>query len=101
MIAIALALAASANQVAVRVPRGMSTCAVAPQSCAGASHDEDATYRIESASAAGPDMKMDAYRVDARPCRLVGNLTCPRRGREVFRLGEPVEQTLGRSFGLN
>lgn len=101
MIALALALAASTNQVAARVPRGFSACAVAPQSCMASSERDGANYRIEGVSASGPDRKMDAYRVDARPCRLVGGFNCPKRGREVFRLGEPVERTLVRSFGLD
>lgn len=47
------------------------------------------------------DIKMNAYRFDARPCRLVGNLDCPKRAnRQLFRLGEPIAETIKRSFGL-
>lgn len=47
------------------------------------------------------DIKMNAYRFDARPCRLVGNLDCPKRAnRQLFRLGEPIAETIKRSFGI-
>ena len=45
------------------------------------------------------DAKMSAYRFDARPCRVIGNMGCPKRARiKLFRLGEPLGETLLRSF---
>lgn len=46
-----------------------------------------------------PDPKIMAYRFEAKPCRLIGNMDCPRRAsRQIFRLGEPITETLSRSF---
>ena len=46
------------------------------------------------------DIKMNAYRFDARPCRVIGNMGCPKQARiKLFRLGEPLGETLLRSFG--
>ncbi|MFK4792716.1 hypothetical protein [Sphingobium sp. ZW T5_29] len=46
------------------------------------------------------DTKMAAYRFDARPCRIIGNMGCPKQARiKLFRLGEPLHETLWRSFG--
>ena len=45
--------------------------------------------------------KMDAYGYEARPCRVIGNMGCQKRAsRRIFRLGEPIADTLTRSFGL-
>lgn len=47
----------------------------------------------------GGDNKMSAYRFDARPCRVIGNMGCPKQARlRLFRLGEPLRETLMRSF---
>ena len=54
---------------------------------------------FESSGPGGSDAKMSAYRFDARPCRIIGNMGCPRRARlKLFRLGEPLRDTLLRSF---
>ena len=58
--------------------------------------------RLVGGTAAPGDGKMTAYRFDARPCRIVGNMDCPKRAhRRIFQLGEPIGQTLARSFGLD
>lgn len=44
---------------------------------------------------------MDAYRLDSRLCRLIGNLRCVGKMRTIWRMGEPLQQTLARSFGLD
>lgn len=45
------------------------------------------------------DNKMSAYRFDARPCRVIGNFGCPKQARlRLFRLGEPIGETLLRTF---
>jgi hypothetical protein len=45
------------------------------------------------------DNKMTAYRFDARPCRVIGNMDCPKQARlRLFRLGEPLGETLMRSL---
>lgn len=45
------------------------------------------------------DNKMSAYRFDARPCRVIGNMGCPKQARLwLFRLGEPLRETLMQSF---
>ncbi len=105
MISVALALALSSNGAVARIPKTVRTvsrdCAVAPRSCmVGPQLSDEAAFRVSSGSAPGYDRKMDAYRLDPRPCNL-GAFRCPKRGREVFRLGEPVEQTLMRAFGID
>ena len=43
---------------------------------------------------------MRAFRFDPRPCRVVGNVDCPKQARlKLFRLGEPLRDTWARSFG--
>ncbi|WP_150290489.1 hypothetical protein [Sphingobium estronivorans] len=75
-------------------------CEAVPSLClAGA---ETPGPRISGPALPASDGKMNAYRFDARPCRVIGNLNCPKRAnRQIFRLGEPVEKTLARSFGLD
>ena len=63
-------------------------------------HMEQANELLTSdVLAKGPDNKMSAYRFDARPCRIIGNMGCPKQARlRLFRLGEPLRDTLLRSF---
>ncbi|ANI78259.1 hypothetical protein EP837_01847 [Sphingobium sp. EP60837] len=54
---------------------------------------------LPEGAGAGPDNKMNAYRFDARPCRVIGNMGCPKQARlRLFRLGEPLRETLMNSF---
>ncbi|HWV13432.1 MAG TPA: hypothetical protein VN110_09075 [Sphingobium sp.] len=78
--------------------RGSSPCLAAPQLCASG---KSASARLQiNGTARGPDNKMSAYRFDARPCRIIGNMGCPKQARlRLFRLGEPLRETLIRSFG--
>ena len=74
-------------------------CMAAPAACAGAEQIES-PYRLTASANRREDRKMVAMRFDGHPCRLIGGLKCPSRGREVWRAGEDVETTLRRSFGL-
>ncbi|EQB01742.1 hypothetical protein FHS51_001901 [Sphingobium wenxiniae] len=74
-----------------------SPCQAVPALCLKSGREE--SFRITEETAPGVDNKMRAYGFDARPCRIIGNLDCPKRAnRTLFRLGEPVEDTLLRSF---
>lgn len=57
--------------------------------------------RLPQSMRTGEDRKMEAYRISGRPCGLVGGLKCPGKGRQIWRLGEPIRQTIARSFGLD
>ncbi|WP_375197956.1 hypothetical protein [Sphingobium sp.] len=75
-------------------------CQAVPSLCLAG--DENEGRRLTMGAALPRDSKMNAYRFDARPCCVIGNMNCPKRAnRQIFRLGEPIEQTLARSFGLN
>lgn len=75
-------------------------CQAVPARCLAA--DSADAMRITGPASPAADIKMNAYRFDARPCRVIGNLDCPKRAnRQLFRLGEPVEETIRRSFGLD
>ncbi len=98
---IAALLAASFAQPAIApaqiTARSAASCLAAPGLCASG---QRATARLTSdVLAKGPDNKMSAYRFDARPCRIIGNMGCPKQARlRLFRLGEPLRDTLLRSF---
>lgn len=100
---IAALLAASFAQPAIVPGQAASlssaSCLAAPQLCASGSA-APARARI-GAIVQRPDTKMGAYRFDARPCRIIGNMGCPKQARlRLFRLGEPLRETLMRSFTL-
>ncbi len=93
---IAASLASPAPLIVART-NGAAPCHAVPSLCI--------TSQEERAPAAsGPqrpanDTKMSAYRFDARPCRVIGNMGCPKQARlKLFRLGEPLLDTLVRSF---
>ncbi|MCK0530207.1 MULTISPECIES: hypothetical protein [Sphingomonadales] len=102
MMMIAALLAASFVQPAIITAQhrvhGSAPCLASPQLCASGSSP---SARLKGdAMAPGPDNKMSAYRFDARPCRIIGNMGCPKQARlRLFRLGEPLRDTLMRSFG--
>ncbi|MDF0542030.1 hypothetical protein PX699_06730 [Sphingobium sp. H39-3-25] len=69
--------------------------------------DDDDRYRLldapvlQGARSSFSGMKMDAIRLNSRPCGLIGPLRCPsRKARPFFRLGEPMPQTIKNSLGL-
>jgi hypothetical protein len=62
----------------------------------------DAAPRSVGGGATRANSKMDAFRFDARPCRLIGNMGCTKRARTtIFQMGEPITATLRRSFGVD
>jgi len=72
-------------------------CQAVPALCMGSRHGGGRVF-IDGA-AQGADNKMSAYRFDARPCRVIGNMGCPKQARlRLFRLGEPLRETLMRSL---
>jgi hypothetical protein len=96
---IAIAATAAADSAGRPVLHEMRPCAQT-RTCVIA-RDESYDLRLAGIAQAEHDIKMDAYRVNPRPCGLIGNLRCPGRGRELFRMGEPVRETIARSFGLD
>jgi hypothetical protein len=96
---IALLLAAiSSSTGAPGLPAPASDgCMAVDERC---DNDEDRRFRLTLRSETRYDSKMDAYRLDARPCRLIGDTRCPTKTREVWRSGESIRNTLARSFGL-
>jgi len=103
MIALFAVLAVTAGPALMAVPaqHAESPSCVSGPECGP--EDDDAAYRVIMIDEAVEmhDMKMDAYRLNPRPCNLIGNLRCPARGRQLFRLGEPVAQTIARTLGLH
>lgn len=96
LLAAALASTAQGPQIAAAT----APCHAAPTLCL-APRNNGARQRLLREDGPRPDSKWDAFRFNARPCRLIGHLDCPRRGqRQIFRLGEPIGRTLTRSFGL-
>ncbi|WP_176597519.1 MULTISPECIES: hypothetical protein [Sphingobium] len=102
---ILLLIAASLSTQSDGMPRRMARlhpapCQAVPALCLTEPGVEGP--RLGPSAALPGDGKMAAYRFDARPCRIVGNMDCPKRAhRRIFRLGEPIGQTLARSFGLD
>lgn len=73
-------------------------CHAVPSLCLTA--ESDVARPLWKADAPASDTKMSAYRFDARPCRVIGNMGCPKQARlKLFRLGEPLRETLLRTFG--
>lgn len=98
---IVLLIAASLSQSEATFPSGArpAPCHAAPSLCLSSGRSSPA--RLTSNEARANDAKMTAYRFDARPCRIVGAQCVKRADRQLFRLGEPVGQTLMRSFGID
>lgn len=101
LLLIAASLAVQPEGVTHRIGKVRpAPCQAVPSLCLGGGETEGP--RLGSSVAPGGDGKMNAYRFDARPCRIIGNMNCPKRAnRRIFRLGEPIEKTLARSFGLD
>lgn len=96
---VAAALASSAH--GPQMSTAPAPCHAAPTLCL-TTRGEAGQQRLLREDTARHDNKWDAFRFNPRPCRLIGNLDCPRRShRQIFRLGEPIGQTLARSFGLD
>lgn len=98
---IAVSLAAQPGRAAHRISaRPAAPCQAVPTLCLAAENEGEGP-RLTGGSDTASDNTMNAYRFDARPCRIIGNM-CPKRAnRQLFRLGEPIAQTLTRSFGLD
>lgn len=103
MIAIMLAIAVTASATAsghsaraeVIKPCALSRTCVEMQS-------EGDDIRLSRSLPSGEDRKMEAYNMSSgRQCGLIGGQRCPGKGRQIWRLGEPVRQTIARSFGLD
>ncbi|WP_449474199.1 hypothetical protein [Sphingobium chungangianum] len=98
---IAALLAASLVQSAAHPPQPISAkaapCQAVPTLCMSG-RPTSSRLPLEG-STRRADNKMSAYRFDARPCRIIGNMGCPKQARlRVFKLGEPLRETLMRSF---
>lgn len=61
---------------------------------------ENRRYRLRGEAGPTYDVKMDAYRLNPRPCKIIGDMRCPGQTREIWRMGESVRTTIGRSFGF-
>jgi hypothetical protein len=98
---IAALLAASISVPTAALPprhhRSALPCQAVPSLCLMS--DNAVTTPIHDRTSPGRDTKMSAYGFDARPCRVIGNMGCPKKARlRLFRLGEPLRETLLRSF---
>jgi hypothetical protein len=98
--------ASQLRPVTIRVHARQPVLAVTEQRSLPQEEGDD-RYRLRDAPAlqgANPSasgLKMDAMRLNSRPCGLIGPLRCPsRKARPVFRLGEPMPQTIMSSLGL-
>ncbi|SCW57441.1 hypothetical protein SAMN02927924_01468 [Sphingobium faniae] len=79
--------------------RHPAPCQAVPALCRKPEPDD--SLRIADGQGPHVDNKMSAYGFDARPCRIIGNLDCPKRAnRTLLRLGQPVEDSVLRAFGL-
>ncbi|WP_022681985.1 hypothetical protein [Sphingobium bisphenolivorans] len=99
---IVLLIAASLTSQSVAPPASVgrpARCDIVPSLCLGGTRAP--TLPLIGAAVPADDAKMSAYRFDARPCRIVGAQCMKRANRQLFRLGEPITQTLLRSFGLD
>lgn len=99
MIAVLLAASISIPTAALplRHRRSAPPCQAVPSLCL--TGDTAVAAPLQDRGALGRDIKMSAYRFDARPCRVIGNMGCPKHARlRLFRLGEPLRETLLRSF---
>lgn len=83
-----------------RAARAAAPCQAVPALCFSAQGTADGP-RLASPTVLPGDPKMNAYRFDARPCRIIGSFCQKRANRQIFRLGEPIGETLTRSFGLD
>lgn len=101
MIVALLAAALASQAQGPQIAAATAPCHAAPTLCI-APRNSDLRQRLLRDEGPRPDSKWDAFRFNARPCRLIGNLDCPRRAqRQIIRLGEPIARTLTRSFGLD
>jgi len=93
-------IAASLSHSAALPPRKMNSpapCQAAPTMCLA--QEEGIARPLEERADPVNDNKIAAYRFEARPCRIIGNLGCQKQARfQLFRLGEPLRETLLRTF---
>lgn len=97
MVATALASVTPANGGAALAAPATVRCDIRRGPCGEA---DASRYRLPFTEGSDHDSKMDAVRLNARPCGLIGHARCARKGREIFRLGEPIGRTLSRSLGM-
>ena len=97
---IAVLLAASLAQTALparKLDHPAAPCHAVPALCM--TGEQERPQMLAGRTGPASDNKMGAYRFDARPCRVIGNFGCPKQARlRLFRLGEPVRETLLRTF---
>ena len=94
---IAVSLASPATLLPGKTGRA-APCHAVPSLCL--TTEVDVARPLLDRTPQASDVKMNAYRFDARPCRVIGNMGCPKQARlKLFRLGEPLHETLWRSFG--
>lgn len=94
---IAASLASHAATISPRHSPSIAPCQAVPALCL-TSEQANARPLIDRGVSSG-DAKMSAYGFNARPCRIIGNMGCPKQARlQFFRLGEPLRDTLLRSF---
>ena len=101
LLLIAASLSVQPDGPAPRIARVRpAPCQAVPALCLTETVASD--QRLGGGTVVPGDGKMTAYRFDARPCRIVGNMDCPKRARRrIFQLGQPIGQTLAHSFGLD
>ncbi|MGV3769907.1 MAG: hypothetical protein ACO1NM_07750 [Sphingobium phenoxybenzoativorans] len=105
MIAFMLAIAVTASATAGAQGHGARAADGRPCALSGTCvnmRSEGDDIRLSRSLPPGEDRKMDAYNMSpSRQCGLIGGQRCPGKGRQIWRLGEPVRHTIARSFGLN
>ena len=55
-----------------------------PAFCVGAER-QVSPHRLIADASVGPNLKMDAFKVNPRPCRIVGSAECPGKTRTLYR----------------
>jgi hypothetical protein len=99
MLAIAVTASATASGEGAHAEGG-KLCALS-RTCVDMRQEGD-DIRLSRSLHSTQDRKMEAYNISSgRPCGLVGGQRCPGKGRQIWRLGEPIRQTIARSFGLD
>lgn len=96
MIVVLIAASIAQTPVPARKPPSAAPCHAVPALCMTSEQERMPLLADRPVSS---DNKMNAYRFDARPCRIIGNFGCPKQARlRLFRLGEPIRETLSRTF---
>lgn len=97
MISVLLAASLAQTVVPAKKANVAAPCHAVPALCL--TTEQERVTLSAGREGAPSDNKMSAYRFDARPCRVIGNFGCPKQARlRIFRLGEPLRDTLLRTF---